>query len=168
MQHTLYVLFTWVHILAAAAWAGGMMFLTFALVPALRALDDRLLVVSLLQSTGQRFKIIGWIALTTLVLTGFGNIWARGFMTLLNSADFWRVGFGRTLGIKLLLVGITLAISGLHDFLVGPRAVAVMRKNPDAPAAKRLRLLASWMGRANFLLAMAIILCGVMLVRGAL
>lgn len=168
MHHTFYVIFTWIHILAAATWVGGMAFLTLALVPALRELNDRKLVVGLLQSTGRRFKIIGWIALSTLLLTGFGNLWARGFMHVLNTPDFWRVGYGKILGIKLTMVGTTLLISGLHDFLVGPRAIEVMRKNPDAPAALKLRLLASWMGRANFLLAIAIVFAAVMLIRGAI
>lgn len=168
MQHTLYVLFTWLHILSAATWAGGMFFLIFALVPAIRELPDRKMGVALVQSTGRRFKVIGWIALSVLILTGFGNIWARGMMALLPTADFWRFGFGKILGIKLALVGVTLLISGLHDFLVGPRAVEVMRRDPDAPATLKLRRLASWMGRANFLLALTIILFGVMLVRGSL
>ena len=166
MHHTCLILFTWLHILAAAAWTGGMMFLSFALVPALRALPDRKAGIALIQSTGRRFKIIGWIALAILILTGIGNLWARGLFPALHSPDFWRFGYGHILGIKLALVGITLLISGLHDFAVGPRAIEVMRKNPDAPATKKLRLLASWMGRANFLLALAIILCGVLLIRG--
>jgi uncharacterized membrane protein len=168
MQHTCYVIFTWIHILAAATWSGGMMFLTFALVPSLRELPDRRIGIALVQSTGRRFKNMGWISLATLILTGFGNLWARGFMPLLNTADFWRLGYGHTLGVKLALVGATLLVSALHDFAVGPRAVEAMRKNPDAPAARKLRSLASWMGRANFLLAISIILCAVMLIRGPL
>lgn len=168
MQHTLYVIFTWLHIIAATVWAGGMIFLTFALVPALRKLPDRKIGLELVRVTGRRFKVMGWIALVTLILTGFGNIWARGLMHPLATADFWRFGFGKILGIKLALVVVTLLISALHDFLVGPRAVEVMRRDPAAPAALRLRRLASAMGRANLLLALAIILCGVMLVRGAL
>lgn len=168
MQHTLYVVFTFVHILAAATWVGGMMFLTFALVPSLRELTDRRVGIQLIQSTGHRFKIIGWIALATLIVTGFANVWARGQWSLLHTADFWRFGFGKVLGVKLVLVGLTLLISGLHDFLVGPRAIEVMRRNPDAPATRQLRRLASWMGRTNFLLALAIVLCGVMLVRGGI
>lgn len=167
MHHTLLIVFIWLHILAAAAWTGGMMFLTFALVPAIRALPDRATGIALISATGRRFKILGWVSLAILILTGFGNLWAKGLMPALHSGDFWLVGYGKILGIKLALVGATLLISGLHDFLVGPRAVEVMRRNPDAPATKELRLLASWMGRANFLLALAIIFCGVLLVRGA-
>lgn len=166
MHHTCLIVFTWLHILAAAAWTGGMMFLILALVPALRTLPDRATALALIRATGHRFKILGWVSLGILILTGFGNLWARGLFPALHSCDFWLVGYGKILGIKLALVGITLGISGLHDFLVGPRAVEVMRRNPDAPATKKLRLLASWMGRTNFLLALAIILCGVLLVRG--
>jgi uncharacterized membrane protein len=166
MNHTLLVIFTWFHVLAASAWAGGMMFLSLALVPALRALPDRKAGIDLIRTTGRRFKLLGWVALAVLIITGIGNLWARGLLPALHSPDFWRIGYGHIFGIKLALVGTTLLISGLHDFLVGPRAIEVMRRNPDAPATKRLRLIASWMGRANFLLALAIILCGVLLVRG--
>lgn len=85
-----------------------------------------------------------------------------------GTADFWRCGHGKILSIKLAPVAMTWSVSGPHDVLVGPRAIEAMRRDPTAPAALKLRTLASTMGRANLLLAVAIILCIVMLVRGAL
>ena len=167
-MHTLYILSVWLHVLSACAWVGGMVFLVFALVPSLRGVADRRVALQLVESSGKRFKKIGWIALTTLIATGLLNLYCRGYrMDVLRSPDFWRIGFGHLLGIKLVLVGLTLTLSSLHDFAVGPRAVEALRRNPDAPAAKKLRAMASWMGRANFLLALVIILFGVMLVRGS-
>jgi uncharacterized membrane protein len=168
-MHTLYVLSVWCHILAACAWVGGMMFLIFALVPSLRGVSDRRVALQMVETSGKRFKKVGWFALSVLIVTGFVNLYCRGYrMDVLRSYDFWRVGFGHVLGIKLVLVGCTLALSAVHDFLVGPRAVEALRRNPDAPAARKLRAMASWMGRINFLLALAAVLFGVMLVRGAL
>jgi putative copper export protein len=74
--------------------------------------------------------------------------------------------FGRTIVLKLLLFAVVLGISIAHDFHVGPAATAAMRKDPGGPEAVRLRRMASWMGRVNTVLALALVFLGVVLVRG--
>lgn len=166
MPHNLYLVLLWVHILAACVWVGGMAFLAIILVPALRKLPDRGIALALIQSTGRRFKIGGWIALVVLMLTGITNVSGLfGSMTLMFDGAFWAGPAGRTLAVKLCLVAITLTISATHDFVVGPKAVAAMRSG-SPESAESLRRAASWMGRANFLIALAIVLCGVLIARG--
>jgi hypothetical protein len=74
--------------------------------------------------------------------------------------------FGHTLAVKLLLVGVILTISVVHDFFIGPQATAIGQTAPGSPEAIRLRRRASWIGRLNLLLSLAVIALAVKLVRG--
>ncbi|MFW5920697.1 MAG: hypothetical protein ACOCUS_02565, partial [Polyangiales bacterium] len=73
---------------------------------------------------------------------------------------------GRFFGSICAYGGIVLAISGVHDFFVGPRATELLEKNPNDPRADRMRKAASRFGRANLLLGLAVVALAVGLVRG--
>jgi len=81
-------------------------------------------------------------------------------------AAWWATPFGRLLAHKLALVVLVLALSAVHDFIVGPRAAALMRDDPGSPGALAWRRAASWMGRVNLLLALAVLAIAVALVCG--
>ncbi len=157
----------WLHILAAAAWLGGMVFLALVLVPVMRRSEYREQASRLVHLTGVRFRTIGWICLGVLVATGFTSLWYRGIgWAALSNAGFWATPFGSLLGWKLLVVAVVLALSAYHDFRIGPRATAAGQAEPGSAEALKLRRQASWMGRLNLLLAMAAVVLGVLLVRG--
>ncbi|MEW6272928.1 MAG: CopD family protein [Thermodesulfobacteriota bacterium] len=167
-MHALYVVSVWLHLLAAMVWIGGMVFLAAVVVPALKSPELAPSRVALLHGTGVRFRRVGWLALGTLLVTGLLNLLLRGYgLTQLTSAALWRSSFGEVLAAKLVLVAVILALSLVHDFVVGPRATRVLRTDPTSPAAARVRRAASWLGRANLLLALAVLALAVMLVRGA-
>ncbi len=164
----MYHFFVWLHVLAAAVWLGGMVFLVLVLVPVVRRQEYGQHASRLVHLTGTRFRAVGWICLGLLAVTGLINLWYRGIgWAVLSSAGFWASPFGSLLGWKLLVVAAILALSACHDFLVGPRATAAGQTDPGSAAALRLRRRASWMGRVNLLLALAAVAFGVMLVRGA-
>jgi hypothetical protein len=86
--------------------------------------------------------VVGWIAIGLLVATGLTNIWLRP--ELLTLARFW---------VKITVVALAVALSLLHDFVLGPRA-----GRPDAPPA--MRPAASWVARVNVLLVLAAVYIG--------
>lgn len=167
MSHTLYLLAVWLHIVAAAVWIGGMVFLALVIVPLTRQPEYRPGAAALIQATGVRFRRVGWVCLLLLVLSGIANLVHRGF----GWHDVWSghlfAGiFGHTLAMKLALVFLILLISVVHDFFIGPRATALGQTATDSPKAMRLRRQASWVGRLNLLLALGVVALGVLLVRG--
>ncbi len=166
-MHTLYMLTVWVHILAAAVWIGGMVFLVVVLVPVTRRPEYRGVAASLIHWTSLRFRWIGWLCLGLLLLTGTFNLIQRGFgWGDLWSGRLWEGLSGGILAVKLLLLGVVFLLSALHDFIIGPRATALWRSNPVSLEAMRLRRQAIWIGRLNLLLALIAVAFGVMLVRG--
>ncbi len=165
-MQSLYIASVFLHIIAAVVWLGGMFFLVLVVVPWLRA-GNRAQAGAFLRDTGIRFRSVGWACLLTLLGTGSINLWLRR-VRLPDFADpeWLATPFGRAITLKLVLFALVLAISVVHDFRVGPAATRAMRDDPGGPEALRLRRAASWMGRANTVLALLLVFLGVVLVRG--
>jgi copper resistance protein D len=167
-MQTMHFIAILLHILAAVVWIGGMVFLGAVLIPALRSRRAAPAeYAELIHATGTRFRNVGWACLAILVVTGFINLgrWGVDHSRLAN-AELWASPWGRILALKLLLVAAALTLSGVHDFVVGPRATRALRASPGAEDARRLRRAAGWMGRSNLLVAVLIVALAVMLVRG--
>ena len=99
-MHFAFVAFLWLHIVAAAVWLGGMVFLALVLVPTIRRSEYRALAPGLVHATGVRFRTVGWIALAVLAASGIGNLWIRGIGTdLLTDPEFWAAPYGRLLAL---------------------------------------------------------------------
>jgi putative copper export protein len=144
-----------------------MLFLVAVIVPLLRAPALRPQAITLLKAVGLRFRSVGWASLLVLVVTGFVNAAFRApEPAALADAAWWATPFGRLLAHKLALVAFILVLSAVHDFAVGPRAAALMEREPGAPRTRRWRRAAGWMGRLNLLLALAVLAIAVALVRG--
>ncbi len=134
-----------VHVLAAIAWIGGMVFIALVLVPVVRGLKDPALRTRLVHESGVRFRTVGWVALGLLLVSGLGNLWLRPYLLALPRFH-----------LKLGLVVLALVLSAVHDFVLGPRA-----GRPGADP--RLRVRASWLARVNLVVVLAIVLLGLTL-----
>lgn len=166
-MHAIYLFSVWLHILAAIAWIGGMIFLVLILVPTIRRPEYQDIRASLIHWIGIRFRWVGWICLILLLLSGIFNLIYRGFSWKdLQDDSFWQSSFNRILAVKLLLVVLILLFSVLHDFIIGPRATILWRANSASSGAIRLRRQAGWLGRLILLLALFVVALGIMLVRG--
>lgn len=164
---TAYVLCVWLHILAATVWIGGMVFFATVIVPVLRRPEVSRGSAPLLRLIGARFRVVGWIALATLVVTGILNLRFRGIdWPVLSDSRFWATGFGRTLARKLGLVLLVTIAARAHDVMIGRRAIEALERAPDSSEAKRTCRWASWLGRLALLLSLAILFFAVALVRG--
>jgi putative copper resistance protein D len=167
-MHGVYLISVWLHIMAAVVWVGGTIFLVIVLVPAIRRPEFGGFAVGLIRFTALRFRWVGWVCFCLFVITGIVNLVARGIgWQELRDATFWQGSFGRTLTIKLMLVAAILLISVFHDFSLGPRAAAAWEADAASAETLRLRRQTVQWGRLNLLLALAAILLGIMLVRGA-
>lgn len=164
---TLYVLTVWLHILAAATWIGSMVFFAAVVVPLLRRPELRASAPSLIRLLGPRFRLLGWIALTTLIVTGAANLYLRGLTwAVLSSSGFWSQGFGRMLAWKLMFVVLVLALTVGHEVVVRESAFDARGNNVDPAKAERVRRAASLIGRFTLLASLAIAFFAVAMVRG--
>jgi putative copper export protein len=70
----------------------------------------------------------------------------------------WDSGFGQILSLKLVLVGVMLALTVLHDLSMGPRVVQL-----NVPLTSGQRQAIVWLARLNLLVVLGIILCSLWL-----
>lgn len=162
---SLYYVNVTIHVLAAMLWLGGMFFLGVVGAPALRAVEPPALRQRLFQELGVRFRTVGWIAITVLVLTGLVNLHYRGWLHwngVLASPAFWKTSVGTALAVKLLSVVVMLTVSAVHDFVLGPLAGRVRAGTPEAIA---FRKRAAWLARLNALLGVVVVVAAVRLPR---
>jgi copper resistance protein D len=165
-MHALYIASVFLHIVAAIVWIGGMFFLILVVVPWLRR-GNRAAAGTMLRDTGIRFRAVGWWCFGVLFATGTFNLWLRRVSVAdLTSVEWLQTPFGRAVALKLALFAVVLAVSLVHDFVVGPRATRAMQADPGGAEALRLRRAASWLGRLNALFALGLVFLGVVLVRG--
>lgn len=166
-MRTLYLVSVGLHIVAAALWIGGMLFLVLVIVPSLRSPALAPHATAAIRVVGERFRTVGWVTLLVLFVTGTVNAAFRaGSASELSTSTWWATPFGRLLAMKLVLVALVLVLSAYHDFVAGPRAGRLMAEAPGTPEAARWRTVARTLGRVNLLLALAIVGIAVRLVRG--
>lgn len=171
-MHVIYLISVYTHILAAMIWIGGMLFLTLIALPVVRALEAPGSAGRLVRLMGRRFRVIGWVCIGLLILSGFTNLWYRGIRWgSLLSSEFWHTSWGQLLAVKLGVVLAMVLNSAWHDFVLGPRATQLMMEthaNPGAPPAElqRIRRQTAWLARINLLLGLVVIALAIMLVRG--
>ncbi len=144
----------WVHVLAAVVWVGGMAFVGVVVAPYARKLPAEQ-QRELFEQFGRRFSTIGWACIAVLLVTGVGNLIERGME--------WSPAFARTLGAKLLLVGLMVLLAAFHDFILDPRSATLAADPAKTGEAEKVRIRASWIGRINLVLAVIVILLGLRL-----
>ncbi len=151
-----YLLSVYIHILCAALWIGGMLFLILVLLPAIKNNPHRR---ELIFSVGMKFRFVGWIALILLLCTGLYNMYYRG-VSITQVTDN---SYSRLFGYKLLLFFVVVSISAYHDFYSGPKS---LRVSAEDPKSKKLIRTARIIGELNLLLALIAAGFGVAIVRG--
>ena len=142
------------HLLAAAVWAGGMIFAGFVLTPVARRDLPPQIRHPLYKAVGKRFAVIGGAALATLIATGIYKLFQ-----IRNADHFWTSHSGRAMSVKLFLVFTMLCLSALHKFVWGPR-LAKLSGRTDAPEYElTLSRLAFW-SRVNVAIVIMIVFLG--------
>lgn len=110
------VVFDWLHLLAAALWVGGMIYILLLYLPLLktRLVNER---ARSLLALLPRFSPLAIAGVVIMAITG--PLSATFHLTSIG--EFITTTYGRTLLIKILLVGGLLATSAYHVGLLRPR-----------------------------------------------
>lgn len=156
----------WLHLLAAVIWVGGMAFLAFVLGPYGRRLPDEQRA-DLFRNVGRRFSRISWPLIAILIFTGPLSLYLRGVPPAQALGPlFLSTSYGQSVLVKTILFTLIITLSAVHDFWIGPRVhrlLASLRGLPEEERealrgqAHKMRRAASYIGRVNFILGLAVL-----------
>jgi putative copper resistance protein D len=152
----------WLHILGVTVWVGPQFFLFIAATPAMRMIEDPALRARVVRIVATRFAIMAWAALGLIVLTGISNVFQRAedFDHLLDYHYRWVNYFS----LKMVLVGVMVALTALHTFVVGPRQLELSeRGETDTQELARLRRTSIILSGLVLLTSIIVIFLGALL-----
>lgn len=129
-----------IHVAAVGAWLGTLGVLILVAVPLIRRLEPA--AASTAADAVNTFSPLALLAAAVVAVTGVINAW----MHMTAPVQLWSTPYGRTLLLKLALVGAVLAMGFINWRVVRPRL-------RDAPDLRRLRLTAG----AELLLALLVL-----------
>ncbi|MBI4278822.1 MAG: copper resistance protein CopC [Armatimonadetes bacterium] len=133
----------WLHLLSAAVWVGGLIFLAAVLEPGVRSMDadDR---ARFLGSLVPRFSNLAVASVAVLVATGAYAAWVNipGLESVRTTA------YGRALAIKIALLLPLLGIAAVNLGVMRPRLATLARRGVAVPGslplAQRFFRLVHW------------------------
>jgi uncharacterized membrane protein len=150
----------WLHLLATAAWIGGLIFYVLILLPSLRALEPPQ-AGRIVGAITRRYVPINWGAVIVLIATGILIALRRGVL---------RVELASTYGVLLFvkhLVILSMIIIGLVISLgIGPKLKPPVQQSegqPSGPPAgipaevKRLQKMAGALAYTNLFLGVGVL-----------
>jgi putative copper export protein len=105
-----------IHLIAAAVWAGGLVFLGVAAGVARATIPERERV-EFFRRLGRRFLVVALIAALLLALTGIDMAVDR----LPSWSSLTDAELGRLILAKTILFATALALTMVHSFVLGPR-----------------------------------------------
>jgi putative copper resistance protein D len=141
------------HLIAAATWAGGLIFLAVAVSVVRRSVPPESRV-ELLRSLGRAFAVVGGLALLVLIATGIDMASDRHAWDHLTDTTY-----GKTLLAKLILVGVVIILTLVHSLVQGPALSRLrersLREPDDAQLQARIRRRAGFSGIVSLLILLA-------------
>jgi len=128
------LLFDWSHLLAGSIWIGGLigLFVFWATLPATRRVSGLAVCVP-------RFSIVAFVSVNVLIASGV----AAAVIHLPTVSSLWNTSYGRTILVKVALLGGTMLIAAVNLLWTTPRLKASVDDRPDVgpPTAKLLSRL---------------------------
>ena len=128
----------WIHIVAVAVWLGPQFFMFIVAVPAVRLIDDPDVRLRVMRVIVTRFGWLAWAAMAVIVLSGISNL----FQEADDFGHLWDTDlrYFQIFSTKMVLVGLTVLLTALHTFVIGPRQLRVQEEmRSDSAEAARLR-----------------------------
>lgn len=149
----------WLHIVAAAVWVGPQFFLFIAAVPAVRTIQDTKERARVMRMITTRFGYLAWGALAVLVVTGIANLYERD-----EPLDFlFERNFGIIFQVKMSLLVVTILLTALHSFVIGPRISRMQESVADEAQIAPMRRMSMMVSGVNLVVALSIMFCGALM-----
>jgi len=146
---------TWIHLVSAAIWVGGSIFLGVVLAPILKTMyashEER---IQLMIRVGRRFNKIAVPSLLVLIATGIYN--SRNILS--NPEFLLSTDYGLYLIVKILLVVLLIIVFLIHVRIIRKDVEdRIMAKGMSQAQLQRLRKKIIILGEVTVIISVAIL-----------
>ena len=148
------------HLLAATFWIGGMLFLSFILVPVVRKEGGGSAVPTLLlKRVAKKFQDGVWGSMALLLVTGWFLL-----------SPYKLVSNGSVITLLIVKMGLVVVFFGLslfHGLLLSPLTQRLRRQPSSSwtPFQSLIVVMSPWLPRLSLLIGIGVIFLGVFLVK---
>jgi len=152
-MYSMDILIDFFHLVASAAWIGGIIYTVVILMPSLISIDPPQRG-PLQGALNKRFSILSWSCVAVLAATGLLKI---SFEQVFDFSSL----FTTALNIKLLLVVIMILIGFYLTKVVGPKMGSLAPKPGEAPSNEFIEIqkLAPKLVKINLVLGILVLFC---------
>ncbi len=142
-----------------------MIFYAFVLVPFMKKTRSRDEYVIILNDVGKQFRVLGWVCLVTIAITGVILSDIISGWEAFTSGSRHSQKPASTIAWKMIGGALIFIIAAIHDFKLGPKAIATWVEKPDSNEAIALRRRMTLFGRINLILSLTVFWLGVTIIR---
>jgi hypothetical protein len=138
-----------------------MIFLSAVLAPLVRSHHAAPEFMALFRSAARRFRIVAWLAMGMLLITGPMLLLQRG-MAVTNPSSW-----SPMVSMKLWLAGLLFVLTLVHDLVLGPRVSHASAKPTSSRTAWEHTIVgtARWLPRLALFVALGVLFAAVVLAR---
>ena len=152
MNEILLTVVTWIHLLSAVVWIGGIFFILFVALPSAKKTLEQ--PGKLMGAIGKRFVPMANISILLIFITGiFMSLLSHIFSELVSLNSLWT----QTLFAKVLTA---LAMAGIHFYrglVLTPKIERLAAEGNHPEDIKRLQRLSLNLVKANFILGIMVL-----------
>lgn len=145
------ILFSWLHLLSAVVWLGGIIFILYIAIPSSRqALGPE--AGKLMGEISKRFTPVANYGILSLVITGVALTWSRGYF---QGSSFSQSVPPFTISLKYLLALVMIGIHFYRGLVLAPKITAAEPVQKPALQRRSLDLVKVnlWLGVTILLLS---------------
>jgi len=158
----------WLHLIFITVWIGSQVLTAFAVVSAVRRIENRDDRLDVLRTFTRRFSLIAWGSLLIIVITG-GGLTGDRIDTIKEGVDnIYDLRWGWIFSIKMTLVLVMVALVAFHSYVLGPRLMDLNQRAVDQieggdTRIRRLQVQSGIVAALGLLTSLLVLGCGAFL-----
>jgi len=146
---------TWIHLVSAAIWVGGSLFIGIVFSPLLKTMTNSLQErMQIMIRVGKRFNIIAVPALIIMMVTGLYN----SHLILGKPTILFETSYGQFLVIKIILVIVLIIVYAVHVRVIRKDVEEkIMSNEMSEPEIQKLRKKIIILGEITVVISLVIL-----------
>ena len=152
MREILLIISTWIHLLSAVVWVGGIFFVLFVALPAAKRILGQ--QGKLMGAIGKRFVPLANISILLILISGISmTLTSHSFSEVVSLNSSW----SQSLLIKILVALTMMSIHFYRGLILTPKIEKLTAEGSSTEEVRKLQHLSLNLVKTNFALSMVVL-----------